>query len=103
MSTQTATKANVRPGAKIIVRYGNRKLYDASSACYVSTHHLLDLVHEGTPFEVVQSPSKEIYTAQVLCQMLCALSRRKVPLDTDKLIEVLRDCPSMDHNVKETV
>lgn len=73
------------------MRYNNRKLYDPSTATYVSTDRLFDMVCRGESFDVINSSTKEPYTAQVLCQMLCKVSRKRLPIDVAKVITVLRD------------
>jgi len=81
----------------IFMRYNNRKLYDPTTATYVSTDRLFDMVERGESFDVINSSTKELYTTQVLCQMLCKVGRKRLPIDVTQVLGVLRDALIRHH------
>ncbi len=49
--------------AKVIKRYGNRKLYDLDSSTYVTLHEIADMVKRGEDIQVIDNRTKEDLTA----------------------------------------
>ncbi len=56
--------------AKVIKRYGNRKLYDLDSSTYVTLHEIADMVKRGEDIQVIDNRSKEDLTAVTLTQII---------------------------------
>jgi polyhydroxyalkanoate synthesis repressor PhaR len=62
--------AQVRAGARVVRRYGNRKLYDTQARRYVTLEGLSRLIASGHDVEVVDQATGEDLTAVVLAQVI---------------------------------
>jgi polyhydroxyalkanoate synthesis repressor PhaR len=58
------------PGARVIKRYENRKLYDSSTRRYVTLDALAEMVAAGEDLHVVDRSSGEDLTTSVLAQVV---------------------------------
>jgi polyhydroxyalkanoate synthesis repressor PhaR len=77
--------------ARVIKRYGNRKLYDVDASAYVSMEELAELIREGHTLQVIDNVSGEDITAQTLTQVVLEQGRRGGGLmPTDLLHDLLR-------------
>ncbi|HEU4557441.1 MAG TPA: polyhydroxyalkanoate synthesis regulator DNA-binding domain-containing protein, partial [Longimicrobium sp.] len=56
--------------ARIIKRYGNRKLYDVQASEYVSLDQVAAIIRGGETVEVVDNVTGEDITAQTLTQIV---------------------------------
>ncbi|MBK7972415.1 MAG: transcriptional regulator [Deltaproteobacteria bacterium] len=56
--------------AKVIKRYGNRKLYDLDSSTYVTLHEIAEMVKRGEDIQVIDNRTKEDLTAVTLTQII---------------------------------
>jgi polyhydroxyalkanoate synthesis repressor PhaR len=66
----------------VIRRYGNRRLYDTGSSCYVNLADVRALVQGGKKIRVVDATTEEDVTRRVLTQIvLDAADERGLPLD----------------------
>lgn len=53
--------------ARLIKKYGNRKLYDTSDSSYITLKEILTLVNEGKePIQVIDNKTKQDITPEVL-------------------------------------
>lgn len=77
--------------ARIIKRYGNRKLYDVQASEYVSLDQIATLIRGGETVEVVDNVTGEDITAQTLTQIVLEEGKRgKSVLPTELLHDLLR-------------
>ncbi len=75
--------------ARRIVRYRNRKLYEAAERRFVTIHDLARSVAEGTHVVVIDADSGEDITARILSRAL-ASGKSPVTASTDTLTRILR-------------
>lgn len=66
--------------ARIIKRYGNRKLYDTETSRYVTLERIAQLVREGHDVRVVDNDTGEDLTAVVFAQIIFAEQKKPRPL-----------------------
>jgi hypothetical protein len=84
-----------------IVRYRNRKLYEAAERRFVTIHDLAASVAAGTRVEVIDADSGEDITAKILSR---ALASGKGPVaSTDTLTRLLRAGSDAAETVAEVV
>jgi polyhydroxyalkanoate synthesis repressor PhaR len=77
--------------ARIIKRYGNRKLYDVAGSEYVSLDQIATLIRTGETVEVVDNVTGEDITAQTLTQVVLEEGKRgRGVLPTELLHDLLR-------------
>lgn len=79
----------VRLMARIIKRYGNRKLYDSEGRRYVSLQEIGEFVREGQEVIVVDNASGNDLTAPTLAKIIAEESGANKPA-SDLLHEVVR-------------
>ncbi len=63
--------------ARIIKRYGNRKLYDTSESRYVTLEEIARYVRDGEDVTVVENETGEDLTALAFAQIILEEERRK--------------------------
>jgi polyhydroxyalkanoate synthesis repressor PhaR len=77
--------------ARVIKRYGNRKLYDVAASAYVSMDDLAALIREGHTLQVLDNVTGEDITAQTLTQVVLEQGRQGRDLvPTDLLHQLVR-------------
>ena len=77
--------------ARLIKRYGNRKLYDVAASEYVSLEQIASIIRRGETVEVVDNVTGDDITAQTLTQVVLEEGKRgRGVLHTDLLHDVLR-------------
>ena len=77
--------------ARIIKRYGNRKLYDTEASAYVSLEEIAQLVRRGETVQVLDNDTEKDLTAQTLTQIILEEGKRgKSLLPTDLLHDLVR-------------
>jgi polyhydroxyalkanoate synthesis repressor PhaR len=77
--------------ARIIKRYGSRKLYDTSESRYVSLEEIGDWVRSGEKIKVVDNESQEDVTAQTLTQVILDEGKRGISsMSSDFLHDLIR-------------
>lgn len=77
--------------ARVIKRYGNRKLYDVAASAYVSLEDVAALIRQGETVEVLDNVTGEDITAQTLTQIVLEEGKRgRSVLPTELLHELLR-------------
>ena len=77
--------------ARVIKRYGNRKLYDVQGSAYVSLDDVAALIRGGETVQVVDNVTGEDITAQTLTQIVLEEGKRgQSVLPTELLHELLR-------------
>jgi polyhydroxyalkanoate synthesis repressor PhaR len=77
--------------ARVIKRYGNRKLYDVQASEYVSLDQIATLIRAGETVEVVDNVTGEDITAQTLTQIVLEEGKRgRGVLPTELLHDLLR-------------
>jgi hypothetical protein len=85
-----------------IVRYRNRKLYEAAERRFVTIHDLARSVAEGALVEVVDADSGADITAKILSRAL-ASGKSPVTASTDTLTRILRAGSNAAETVAEVV
>lgn len=87
------------PQARAIVRYANRKMYDAAAGEHVTADTLLGHIAAGTPFAITSCTDGRDYTQVVLCSVLARISRRPgAQLDTDCVIKAIQSYTQVPMN-----
>jgi polyhydroxyalkanoate synthesis repressor PhaR len=77
--------------ARVIKRYGNRKLYDVEASAYVSLDDIAALIRRGETVEVMDNVTSEDITAQTLTQIVLEEGKKgRSVLPTELLHDVLR-------------
>jgi len=77
--------------ARVIKRYGNRKLYDVEASEYVSLEQIAAIIRGGETVEVVDNVTGDDITAQTLTQVVLEEGKRgRHLLPTDLLHDLLR-------------
>ena len=77
--------------ARMIKRYGNRKLYDVEASEYVSLEQIAAIIRGGETVEVVDNVTGEDITAQTLTQIVLEEGKRgRSVLPTELLHDLLR-------------
>lgn len=77
--------------ARVIKRYGNRKLYDVEASEYVSLDQVAAIIRRGETVEVVDNVTGDDITAQTLTQVVLEEGRRgRHLLPTELLHDLLR-------------
>lgn len=66
--------------ARIIKRYGNRKLYDTEASRYVTLERIAQLVREGHDVRVLDNETGEDLTAVVFAQIIFEEQKKPRPL-----------------------
>jgi len=85
-----------------IVRYRNRKLYEAAERRFVTIHDLARSVAEGARVEVIDADSGDDITARILSRAL-ASGKSPVTATTDTLTRILRAGSNAAETVAEVV
>lgn len=77
--------------ARVIKRYGNRKLYDVQASEYVSLDQIAALIRGGETVQVVDNVTGEDITAQTLTQVVLEEGKKgRGVLPTELLHDLLR-------------
>lgn len=77
--------------ARVIKRYGNRKMYDVEASAYVSLDDVAELIRGGVTVQVVDNVTGEDITAQTLTQVVLEQGKRgRGVAPTDLLHDLLR-------------
>lgn len=77
--------------ARVIKRYGNRKLYDVAASEYVSLDQIAAIIRHGETVEVIDNVTGDDITAQTLTQVVLEEGRRgRHLLPTELLHDLLR-------------
>ena len=66
MRKKTLNKKYENTGKKLIVKYGNRKLYDTDEGKYTSLAQIIDLPKES--FVVISHNTKQDITSEIECR-----------------------------------
>ena len=90
------------PTARHIVRYRNRKLYEAAERRFVTIRDLAQSVADGTLVEVIDAESGRDITAKILSRAL-ASGKSPVAASTDTLTRILRAGSEAAETVAEVV
>jgi len=65
------------PAAKIIKRYGNRKLYDTQASHYVTLEEISHMVRSGEDIQVIDNKTREDLTSVTLTQIMLEEGKNK--------------------------
>jgi polyhydroxyalkanoate synthesis repressor PhaR len=77
--------------ARIIKRYGNRKLYDSEAKRHISLEEIAQLVRGGEEIQVIDNTTNEDITSQTLTQVIYEEGKKgRNPLSSDVLHDVIR-------------
>jgi polyhydroxyalkanoate synthesis repressor PhaR len=77
--------------ARVIKRYGNRKLYDVAASEYVSLEQIAAIIRRGETVEVIDNVTGDDITAQTLTQVVLEEGKRgRDVLQSDLLHDMLR-------------
>jgi len=85
-------KKKKEPTDKLVIkRYGNRRLYNTETRCYVNYQDLIKLARTGEDFQVIDSKTSEDVTKAVLIQMILEEEKNNHNiLPTPFLFQILR-------------
>jgi polyhydroxyalkanoate synthesis repressor PhaR len=86
--------------ARIIRKYGNRRLYDTTGKCYVNLDEIAQMIREGAEIQVVDAKSGEDLTRAILTQVIMEQTRARnggLPL------EILRELIALSDKAKHDV
>ncbi|HVR28114.1 MAG TPA: polyhydroxyalkanoate synthesis regulator DNA-binding domain-containing protein [Thermoanaerobaculia bacterium] len=84
-------KSGSEPEVVVIRRYGNRRLYDTQSSCYVNRQDVRALVREGRRIQVLDAKTEEDVTRRVLTQIVLETAEQdEQGLPLDLLYELAR-------------
>jgi polyhydroxyalkanoate synthesis repressor PhaR len=86
---------------RVIRRYANRKLYDATESRYVTLQDVEALVHRGFEVCVVDNRTGEDVTQTALAQILCDAGRRKDPRYSLSNILAIFHRPDLEGRVRD--
>ncbi len=75
--------------ARLIKRYGSRKLYDTEESRYVSLEELAGWIRRGQEIRVVDNRTREDVTSQTLTQIISEEGRRGVSLLPNEVLHEL--------------
>ena len=82
--------------ARLIKRYGSRKLYDTQESRYISLEEIADWVRTGEEIKVIDNASTEDVTALTLTQVISEEGRKKSQfLSSDLLHDLIRTGETM--------
>jgi len=77
--------------ARLIKRYGSRKLYDTKESTYVSLEKIASWIREGQKIRVIDKKTSEDLTGQVLTHIISEEGRQgKSFLSTELLHDLIR-------------
>jgi len=77
--------------ARLIKRYGSRKLYDTSESRYILLEDIAEYVRNGEDITVIDNKSQEDVTCQTLTQVISEEGRKKENfLSSDLLHDLIR-------------
>jgi polyhydroxyalkanoate synthesis repressor PhaR len=76
--------------ARLIKRYGSRKLYDTGESRYVLLEDVAAWIRQGQDVRVIDNTTAEDVTAQTLTQIISEEGRRGAGLPDDLLHELIR-------------
>jgi len=86
---------------RVIRRYANRKLYDATESRYVTLQDVEALVHRGVEVCVVDNRTGEDVTQTALAQILCDAGRRRDPRYSLTNILAIFRRPELEERVRD--
>jgi polyhydroxyalkanoate synthesis repressor PhaR len=76
--------------ARVVKRYGNRKLYDTAASRYVKLDEIADLIRNGVEIKVVEHPSGRDITSAALAHIIFEEETSRSQRSVDVLAEVIR-------------
>ena len=74
--------------ARVIRKYGNRRLYDTAGKRYVNLEEISQMIREGAEIQVVDASSGEDLTASILTQIIVEETRTS---GSGLPVEILRE------------
>jgi len=74
------------PGARVIKKYPNRRLYDTNTSSYITLAEVKALVMKGDPFVVRDAKTNEDLTRSILLQIILEEETAGVPLFTESML-----------------
>lgn len=86
--------------ARVLKKYGNRRLYDTGDSRYVTLAEVEALVQEGARVEVVDAKTGDDLTRAVLTQIICEREESRAVLPIDFLRQVIRVGASEEGRVR---
>jgi len=84
----------MEPGAVVIKKYGNRRLYDTAGSRYVNLDDIAALIRQGHPVQVVDAKSGKNITRVILTQIITEDAKDKptgLPLELLRQLIVASD------------
>lgn len=75
--------------ARLIKRYGSRKLYDTQESRYVSLEEIAGWIREGEEIQVMDNASSDDVTAQTLTQIISEEGRKRSDFLSNELLHDL--------------
>lgn len=86
--------------ARVIRKYGNRRLYDTVGKCYVNLDEIAQMIREGNEVQIVDAKTGEDLTRAILTQIIVEETRTRnggLPL------EVLRELVALSDKAKHDI
>ena len=88
--------------ARLIKRYGSRKLYDTTESRYILLEDIAEYVRNGQEILVVDNKTQEDVTSQTLTQVISEEGRKKANLlSPDLLHDLIRAGETMTTRVRQ--
>ena len=89
MTTYTTTGMSHKRKAKVIKRYGNRKLYDTEQSSYVVLNDIAKMIRNEEEVQVIDNETKDDITSATLTQIIFGAEKKSpcsAPLNILKTI-----------------
>ena len=77
-------------GMVVVKKYGNRRLYDTESSCYITLDNLASLIRSGRDVRVIDAKTKADLTKSVLLQIITEQEKEQDLLPISFLKKVIR-------------
>jgi polyhydroxyalkanoate synthesis repressor PhaR len=86
--------------ARIIRKYGNRRLYDTAGKCYVNLDEIAQMIRGGDEIQVVDAKTGEDLTRGILTQIIVEQTRNR---DGGLPLEILRELVALSGKAQHDV
>jgi polyhydroxyalkanoate synthesis repressor PhaR len=86
--------------ARVIRKYGNRRLYDTTGKCYVNLDEIAQMIRSGDEIRVVDARTAEDLTRAILTQIISEETRTR---DGGLPLEILRELIALSDKAQHEV
>jgi polyhydroxyalkanoate synthesis repressor PhaR len=84
-------------GARVIRKYGNRRLYDTFEKRYVNLDEIAGMIRDGSEVQVVDAKTSEDLTRSILTQIIVEETKNR---DGGLPVEILRELVALSDRAK---